>query len=227
MATPNKCEEFEPGDVTIFVMTSDDPDALALFPLVDIFPEVESLYVTDNAWNGDEFTTGEGTIQLEIPDEGIKAATVFGYGECVDFGDNWTLTNANDPFDFSARGDQLFVYCLASDGSPHFIWGFNYNGDWAPQNLTDYGTNTSALPDELVDQGNVALPHCDNYLWTDPTPEMVGNRTVQRAKFLDPLNYQCDNEMRYVLTLGECDGANHVATSWLVAIGIVTWMFWT
>jgi len=64
MATPNKCEEFEPGDVTIFVMTSDDPDALALFPLVDIFPEVESLYVTDNAWNGDEFTTGEGTIQV-------------------------------------------------------------------------------------------------------------------------------------------------------------------
>ena len=166
-------------------------------------------------------------FQLEIPDEGIKAATVFGYGDCVDLGDNWTATNANDPFDFSARGDQIFLYCLASDGRPHFIWGLSYNGDWAPKNLTDYGTNTSALPDELVEQGNVALPHCDNYLWTDPTPNMVGNRTTQRAKFLDPLNYQCDNEMRFELTLGECASANNVATSWLTAIGIVTWMFWT
>ena len=63
-ATPNKCQELEAGDIAIFSVTSDDPDIIALFPLVDIYPEVDALYITDNPWNGTHLLTTESTIQV-------------------------------------------------------------------------------------------------------------------------------------------------------------------
>lgn len=43
---------------------ADDPDYLAFFALVDIFPEVGSLYMTDNAWTGTDFASEEGTLKV-------------------------------------------------------------------------------------------------------------------------------------------------------------------
>lgn len=65
-ATPNKCQELEPGDITIFLLNSDILDTFVFFPLVDIYPEVGSLYVTDNAWTGKEFLKEEGTVQVGL-----------------------------------------------------------------------------------------------------------------------------------------------------------------
>ena len=127
-------------------------------------------------------------------------------------------------FDISTFGDQILLYCLATNGDPHFIWGFNYNGAWNVQglNATDYGTNTSALPDELMAHGNIALPHCDNYLWTDPTPDILGNKTVQRGKFLDTANYQCDNENPFQL---QPSSATAITVPWFV-VGALVMMTW-
>lgn len=63
-ATPNKCQQLEAGDIAIFSVTSDDPDIIALFPLVDVYPEVDALYITDNPWNGTHLLTTESTIQV-------------------------------------------------------------------------------------------------------------------------------------------------------------------
>lgn len=55
----------EPGDLPIFLMNSDAPDTLVFFALTDISADVESIFVTDNAWDGTELVNTEGTMQVQ------------------------------------------------------------------------------------------------------------------------------------------------------------------
>lgn len=64
MTTPQQCEDLEVGDITITLLNSDTPSALAMFALRDIDATVGSIFVTDNAWTGNDFTTEEGTLEV-------------------------------------------------------------------------------------------------------------------------------------------------------------------
>lgn len=64
-ATPNTClEDLEAGDIPVFLVNSEDPDQIVFFPLIDIPESVGSLFITDNAWNGERFLTNEGTFEV-------------------------------------------------------------------------------------------------------------------------------------------------------------------
>lgn len=63
-ATPNSCSMLKAGDIPVFLMNSDNPDQIVLFPLSDIDSDVGFLYVTDNAWTGSELMTNEGTYRV-------------------------------------------------------------------------------------------------------------------------------------------------------------------
>ena len=161
--------------------------------------------------------------------ETIAVEEYFGYGNSVPYGSNWTFPSfeSNKIFDISTRGDQLFLYCLGSDEEPHFIWGISFNGPWAAKNMTDYSTDTSALPDELMEKGNVELPHCDNYLYRDPNPRIELNRTLTKLKFADPANYQCNNETRYELQAHSAAvDVSDSTFSWLALIGTGMFSYW-
>jgi len=65
---------------------------------------------------------------------GFCPGYLFGYGFNVDKV-NWTMPldqSSTATFDLGLGGDTILTYCLASDGSPHFIHGFSYaNNSWA------------------------------------------------------------------------------------------------
>jgi endonuclease I len=65
-ATPNACTDLVPGDVSILIFNSDPVDQIVLFPVVDLPASIGSLYVTDKAWNGTDFCTNEGVIEVRI-----------------------------------------------------------------------------------------------------------------------------------------------------------------
>jgi endonuclease I len=65
-ATPNACSSIKPGDAMVFSMKSDEPDQVIFFPLAGIPEIVGSLYLTDNAWDGEKLTTAEGTIEVRL-----------------------------------------------------------------------------------------------------------------------------------------------------------------
>jgi hypothetical protein len=61
----NACSELEAGDVVVTLMNSDNPDQLAFFALTTISPEVDTIFVTDQAWNGTAFMGNEeGTMAV-------------------------------------------------------------------------------------------------------------------------------------------------------------------
>lgn len=65
-ATPNACSSLEAGDVQVLIFNAgtDPTDEIVFFTVSAIPEEVGSLFVTDRAWNGTDFVTDEGTIEV-------------------------------------------------------------------------------------------------------------------------------------------------------------------
>lgn len=65
-ATPNACSGLEAGDVQVLVFNSgtEPLDQIVFFPVSAVPEEVGSLFVTDRAWDGSDFVTDEGTIEV-------------------------------------------------------------------------------------------------------------------------------------------------------------------
>ena len=61
---PNACSALRAGDTPFTLFHSDDPDEFALYSLANLDPDVEFLYVTDNAWTGTRFLDTEGTYRV-------------------------------------------------------------------------------------------------------------------------------------------------------------------
>ena len=63
-ATPNECSALSAGDINALIFNSDPIDQIVFFPVSDIDESIGSIYVTDRAWNGTDFVTDEGTIEV-------------------------------------------------------------------------------------------------------------------------------------------------------------------
>jgi hypothetical protein len=157
--------------------------------------------------------------QFNIPEGGIIAGNSFGYGDGSPFSDLW-----EDPeglFDLSVTGDQFFLYCLNADDEPHFISGFSYNGEWTDaEDLADPAPlDQSALPEDLIEFGSVALPHIDNYLYRGIT---TGNRTDLLAEFMNPEKYEGSDNARWGLGIIEDpSGARSLLSSALLTVAAI------
>lgn len=132
-ATPlanNDCDNLNLGDFTFLLVSASDPfDEISFFGF-DSLPGNLDLYLTDNAWNGESFETTEGILQLTTPPEGIPAGSTVGVGPAADvyqFGHQWTTVQG--AFALSTHGDQVFLYCMASNNQPRPIAAISYNGE--------------------------------------------------------------------------------------------------
>ena len=65
-AVPNACSTMRAGDAPVFLVNSDDPDQIIFYTLAPIDPDIEYLYVTDNAWNGNDFVETEGVMRVSV-----------------------------------------------------------------------------------------------------------------------------------------------------------------
>lgn len=63
-ASPNECSSLSPGDVNVVIFNSDPVDQMVFFPVSDIHESVGGIFVTDKAWNGTDFVTDEGTLEV-------------------------------------------------------------------------------------------------------------------------------------------------------------------
>ena len=160
------CSQLAPGDVFVYVVATDDPDGVGFLSLEEI-PAGTELYMTDNPWTGTEFEGDEGTVQLMV-NESIPAGTQFGYG--FDYGANQNWTNYEGLFNLGVNGDSMFLYCIGINGTINPLVGFSNAGSWSEPGLllSEYGSEQSALPDQLKEVGSVVLPHLDNYEYKGP-----------------------------------------------------------
>jgi hypothetical protein len=157
--------------------------------------------------------------QFNIPEGGIAAGSIFGYGEGSPFADQWE--EAEGLFDLSVAGDQFFLYCLDADDKPHFLTGFSYNGDWADAAelalRAEVPLDQSALPEDLFEFGSVALPHADNHLYIG---NLTGRTDELLMEFMDPANYEPSDDLRFGL-VDQDSGAMGLFSALATTVAIV------
>ena len=90
-------------------------------------------------------------------------------------------------------GDSVFLYCLLGDSTVNPLVGYSNNNAWAPAGLTveEYGSEKSALPDQLRDVGSIILPHLDNYRYEGPG---AGEKQDLQNYMMDPNNWRGNDE---------------------------------
>jgi len=149
---------------------------VSLFGFQDI-PGNLDLYMTDRAWNE---TSGsfvpntieeEGIVTYRTPPRGLPAGIPFGMGNNTMLGDSgfvWTDfdvkgtgTDTSQYFDLGEDGDQIFFYCVGSDGTDRPIAAFSYGGPFLRStdgSVTEYGTSTSSAPSYFYEGAAVEAP---------------------------------------------------------------------
>lgn len=154
-----------------------------IFGFQDI-PGGLDLYLTDRAWGEDgNGTEGfvpnllgeEGIVKFTTPSFGVPAGVAFGVGSdtlAYKYGDEWididvnatqaessgNITSENNEthyFDLGSDGDQVFLYCVGSDGKDRPVAGISYNGPF--EKSESYGTNKSSAPDYFEDYDNSSV----------------------------------------------------------------------
>lgn len=140
---------------------------------------------TDNGWFSytEKFRTGEGVNYWNTPDGCYLGQVVLvGYSELPTYG-------TNSDMDLSSSGDQIFVYQEKSDGTPHFIFGLNSDGnDWLPYGQSPTA-NSSNLPDLLAGDPHsaIAIPEKDRGYYNGT--RSFNTTTEALAAIVDPSNW--------------------------------------
>mmetsp|Transcript_1069 Transcript_1069/g.1693 ORF Transcript_1069/g.1693 Transcript_1069/m.1693 type:complete len:773 (-) Transcript_1069:152-2470(-) len=176
------CKGLLAGDIMIAGFNSDNPDTVGLVALQDIPTGVE-LYLTDAAWTGSEFTTGEGKQKLVFSENGLATGTVFGFGGTdanLPMSSSWVSASSSS-FLLSASSDNIFLYCIDSDGtSPRFLSALTYSTSaWVVTG--SISASESHLPSTLPSNTVITLPHKDNYIYSGP-------RTGTQSQLLQSLS---------------------------------------
>ena len=99
-------------------------------------------------------------MKMTIPKQGIEEGELFGLGPQVTYGDRWVKERGE--FSLDTNGDNIFLYCKDSLNRIRFLSGFSNFGGWSSELESSYATNSSALPDSLVNS-TITLPHMNNY----------------------------------------------------------------
>lgn len=130
-------------------------------------------------------------LQHTVPDAGYKQGAAFGYG--FDYGAHQKWVREEGNFNIGTSGDSVIVYCLKGDNSVNPLVAYSNNNKWYDPglNATDYGTEGSALPDELKTVGSIVLPHLDNYEYKGP---MQAEKSNLQKYMMDPANWRGTNK---------------------------------
>lgn len=125
-------------------------------------------------------------------------------------------------FDIQTTGDNIFIYCLDADQKPNVINGWTNSGSWKEAGLTDdeYGTATSALPENLEGAGSIALPDTNNCIYSGPLPRDTASLA---ENLIDPTLWSCQDSPRIILDLGDSAGGR----ASLSVIATVAFMAWS
>ena len=171
----------------LFVKNPDRHGEVAIFPFQDIPGDLD-LFLTDRAWSQAENSfvpnviEDEGIVAYRTPPDGIAAGIIFGMGNNTltgDTGAEWIDINVETPgvetkqyFSLGEDGDQIFLYCIGSNGKDRPIAAFAYGQDFLRPSdvIGDYGTNNSSAPGYFFD-----LPDVDSDM-TSSTPGMLEMR---------------------------------------------------
>ena len=159
--------------------------------------------------------------------EGIGVGGLFSYGFGVE-DDRWTVleSGSDSVFNLGLSGDTILVYCLKTDGTPHFLSGFSYApSGWVDAGLADeeYGAQDSALPDDLAVNGSVAVPYFQNNLYNGASSSITTKGELLKS-YMEPANYEGSNDMLYqlpILTSGAASGWMMVP---LAVMTLATWL---
>ena len=194
---------------------------IILFGFEDI-PGGIDLFLTDKPWSTltdkfiNEDVVGEGILKLTTPlPVGIPAGIPFGIGNGLDNDWNWidykvngmnnmnttnttntTSTNTNDSyyFDLGYDGDQIFLYCIDSNGNDRPLTGISYNGPFmnttTTSNFFEFGTNTSSAPDYLLNNT------MNNNTGTLVMPSSSSSATYLNWQYIGPMTGLNFHELR-------------------------------
>jgi hypothetical protein len=128
---------------------------------------------------------------LTVPPGGYKAGEQFGFG--FDYGANQAWVREEGEFNIGTMGDSVILYCLLGDSSIRPLVAYTNYNDWSPPGLSadEYGSQKSALPDELKTFGSVHLPHLDNYKYEGPE---VGDKKQLQEFMMQVENWKGSDE---------------------------------
>jgi hypothetical protein len=177
------------------------------YPLNDIPASVGSLFVTNRGWDGKGFVGDDGTLEVSflghapintdhtllqyiIPDDGVKAGTVFGYGVKFPLQEGeWADSEELKKFDLrTTSADSMLVYCINADGKENFLSALTYNDNgFAEPQQTSYEPGETSVPENLAETGSLALAFAPNYLYTGP---LNGTRATLLEALGDPVNFE-------------------------------------
>lgn len=192
---------------------------VGIFGFQDI-PAGLDLYLTDRAWSSQlggfvpNNIEKEGILGFTTPKViGVPAGVPFGMGKdttVYKHGNEWIDINVkgdvDDPesnttsyFDLGQDGDQVFLYCIGSNGKDRPIAGISYNGPFG--DYETYGTNTSSAPayfDVFDDDYALGLNATNTHstLLVMPVPDVnlsadsihVNNRVFQNWQYNGPMD---------------------------------------
>lgn len=137
-------QPLSPGDILFLGYRTDDPDAFAFVPLVNLDPLTEIVF-TDNVWKGGALLSNETTGVWQAPESGVAAGSVVQIeGHQVAAGGGVWIGSA---LALSTDGEQILAY-QGPPAAPVFIAAISTR-QWAAQE-SEVHNGLSELPPGLA-----------------------------------------------------------------------------
>ena len=161
---------------------------------------------------------------MTAPEGGIPAGEIFGYGNGMPGSEYWVLEEGD--FSLSVEGEQVFLFCRSADGSPRPLSALSYNGNFSAPFLPieQYDNFHSALPDNLVESGSIALPTMSNYVYNGPGTALTND--ALRLEIQNPANWEGHDRNRFGLkNFDTSDSAARWSTGVTIILSLATLLF--
>jgi hypothetical protein len=196
--------QLTPGAIAFLGFQADAPDAFAFVTLQEI-QAGDSIFITDNGWNGTSFFTNENTMSWKA-NVNVPAATVIRIQDPNDgaipnallVGPGVTRAKLTG---LAVAGDQLFAYTLGAGGTQIPLAAFSTNGFLAVCNTSGLGNApTSCLPSNLTLGSTAIQLNTDAAGGTNPDnaffniPTVTGTASEIQALVNNPNNWTTNED---------------------------------